>query len=401
MAKKLMILGGSRYIVPVIEAAHEMDIEVVTCDYLPDNTAHAFSDIYENASIVDKDAVFEAARRLRVDGIMSFAADPGVVSAAYAAERLGLPFQGSLEAVSILQNKGRFRSFLRENSFNCPFSFVANDWREAAEKLADSPFPAIVKPTDAAGSKGVTRVDAADELEKAVNHALDFSQSGTCIIEQFLEKAHPSSDADGFVVGGRLSCASFTSQLFDLKAPNPFTPAAYTMPAAMPLEHQGFLKAELQRLSDLLSLDSGVFNIETRVATDGKPYIMEMSPRGGGNRLCEMLHHASGIDLVKASVQAAVGLPITGVGEPAYDGFWYQEILHSNIDGRFSHVEYAAGFKRDHVVEEQVWIKPGDNVNAFTAANHAFGTVFLRFDGEDDLEAFCSAPQESMRVVLS
>ena len=119
MGKTLLLLGGARYALPVIESAHELGARVVTCDYLPDNYAHRFSDGYINASIIDKDAVLAAAREIGADGIMSFAADPGVTSAAYAAEKLGLPFQGSFESVSILQDKNRFRSFLRENGFNC------------------------------------------------------------------------------------------------------------------------------------------------------------------------------------------------------------------------------------------------------------------------------------------
>ncbi|WP_368134111.1 hypothetical protein, partial [Collinsella bouchesdurhonensis] len=120
MPKTLLLLGGARYAIPVIDAAHGLGARVVTCDYLPDNYAHRFSDGYVNASIVDEGAVLAAAESVHADGIMSFAADPGVVSAAYAAERLGLPFQGSYEAVSLLQDKERYRSFLRDNGFNCP-----------------------------------------------------------------------------------------------------------------------------------------------------------------------------------------------------------------------------------------------------------------------------------------
>ena len=118
MPKTLLLLGGARYAIPVIDAAHGLGARVVTCDYLPDNYAHRFSDGYVNASIVDEGAGLAAAESVHADGIMSFAADPGVVSAAYAAERLGLPFQGSYEAVSLLQDKERYRSFLRDNGFN-------------------------------------------------------------------------------------------------------------------------------------------------------------------------------------------------------------------------------------------------------------------------------------------
>lgn len=63
--KKLMILGGSRYAVPVIETAHNLGLYVITCDYLPDNIAHKFSDEYCNVSIIDKEATYEAAKRLK------------------------------------------------------------------------------------------------------------------------------------------------------------------------------------------------------------------------------------------------------------------------------------------------------------------------------------------------
>ena len=54
MQMKLMILGGSRFILPLIEKAHKMGIFVITCDYLPDNIAHKYSDMYCNISIIDK-----------------------------------------------------------------------------------------------------------------------------------------------------------------------------------------------------------------------------------------------------------------------------------------------------------------------------------------------------------
>ena len=55
--KRLMILGGSRYALSVIKAAHELGCYVITCDYLPDNIAHKYSDEYCNVSIIEKEAV--------------------------------------------------------------------------------------------------------------------------------------------------------------------------------------------------------------------------------------------------------------------------------------------------------------------------------------------------------
>ncbi len=400
MTKTLLLLGGARYALPVIDAAHNLGARVVTCDYLPGNYAHRFSDGYVNASIVDREAVLSAARSVRADGIMSFAADPGVISAAYAAEELGLPFQGPYESVCILQSKDRFRAFLRDNGFNCPDQRAFGSVAEAAAAAGSIAYPVIAKPVDSAGSKGCSRVDSPEGLAAAVEEALSFSISGGCIVERFLEKQGDSSDADAFCLNGDFECVSFTSQLFDTSCPNPYTPAAYAMPASMPAWAQTELSSELQRLAGLLGLRDGVFNVETRVATDGKAYIMEVAPRGGGNRLCEMLRFATGgrIDLVRAAVQAALGMPVDGVGEPEFDGFWYQEMLHAGRTGTFRGISYAPGFCAAHVAEEQLWIAPGERVEAFTAANHAFGSVFLRFESHEELDEFLAEGGRFMRV---
>ena len=78
--KKILLLGGLRYLLPVIKAAHDLGYYVITCDYLPDNIAHKYADEYHNVSIIDKEAVLALARELQIDGIMSFAVDPGVVT---------------------------------------------------------------------------------------------------------------------------------------------------------------------------------------------------------------------------------------------------------------------------------------------------------------------------------
>lgn len=60
--KKLMLLGGLRYLLPIINIAHKLGYYVITCDYLPNNIAHKYSDEYINVSIIDKDSVLRIAQ---------------------------------------------------------------------------------------------------------------------------------------------------------------------------------------------------------------------------------------------------------------------------------------------------------------------------------------------------
>ena len=397
--KKLMLLGGLRYLLPVIEEAHKLGIHVITVDYLPDNIAHKYSDEYHNVSILDKEAILELARKLEIDGIMSFAVDPGVVTAAYVAEKMGLPFQGPYESVRILQDKALFRKFLAENGFNVPKAKGYDNLEEALKDVDFFNWPVVVKPVDSAGSKGVTRVDSPTHLEEAVKHALSQSHSGNFIIEDFLEKEGHSSDTDSFTIDGRLVFCSFSDQRFDEKANNPYTPSAYSWPSTMPQEPQEELTSEIQRLMSLLNMKSGIYNIETRFCKDGKPYIMEVSPRGGGNRLAEMLKYASRASLIENAVKAAVKLPITEMEMPRYYGHLAEVILHADREGLFDHIEISSDVK-DCVVETDLWIKPGDRVSPFSGANNAIGTLVMRFPSKESLDSAMSDISSWCNVIV-
>ncbi len=410
--KKIMLLGGIHYLLPVIKAAHEQGYYVITADYLPDNVAHQYSDEYVNVSIIDKDAVLQVAREKNIDGIISFGVDPGVVTAAYVQEQMGLPSMGPYESVKILQHKDLFRSFLAANGFNVPFS---KGYADKAEAMRDVPckvenaewtLPLIVKPTDSAGSKGVTKVERIEELEPAVDEAFEKSINGRIIVEQFLEKVGCSSDTDSFLLDGRFVFMSFNAQRFDANAANPYAPCAYTWPSTFPnAEHE--LYNELQRLVTLLGMRTSVFNIETRVADDGKPYIMECTPRGGGNRLCEMLRYATGADLITAQVRAAVGdamvdkfglLNADCISPIAkYSGCWAEIILHAEQSGIYEGIEISKALPAE-VVEEDLWVKSGDKVEAFNGANNAIGTLVLRFADNDKMEYAVTHQSEWLKI---
>lgn len=397
--KKLMLLGGLRYLLPVIKAAHEQGYHVITADYLPENIAHKYSDEYCNVSIVDKEAVLQEAKRLQINGIMSFACDPGVVAASYVQNQMGLPSFGSFESVEILQNKDKFRDFLTKNNFNVPLAKGFDNIEDAMAESYWYPWPVIVKPTDAAGSKGVTRVDGPEGLRPALEYAMRHSISGHIIVEEFIEKEGCSSDTDSFSVDGQLSFVSFCAQRFDANASNPYTPAAYSWPSTFTAEQEEYLTSEIQRLITLLGMKTAVYNIETRIGTNGKPYIMELTPRGGGNRLCEMLRYATGVDMITAITRAMVGDPIEPVEQKPYNGHWAEIILHADKDGVFDHLEIDNSLPAE-IVEEDLWVQKGDKVESFEGANNAIGTLVLKFQTAEELEHAITHQSYWLKIVV-
>lgn len=397
--KRLMLLGGIRYLLPVIRAAHDQGYYVITADYLPDNIAHKYSDEYVNVSIVDKEAVLAVAREKKIDGIMSFGVDPGVVAASYVQNRLGLPSFGPYESVVILQNKDKFRAFLAANGFNVPKAYGFTDKCEAMSQAYEFDYPVIVKPTDSAGSKGVSRVDDPSELSHALDYAFDHSIAGHVIIEDFIEKRGCSSDTDCFSVDGQLKFVSFSAQRFDAGAANPYTPSAYSWPSTFSKEEESYLTSEIQRLISLLGMKTLVYNVESRVDVKGVPYIMELTPRGGGNRLCEMLRYATGVDLITAVTRAMVGDPIDDISQKPYDGHWAEIILHADKAGVFVGIDIDP-FMPAEVVEKDLWVKPGDHVDSFDGANNAIGTLVLRFETAEQLDKYVNVPSSWMKVIV-
>lgn len=396
--KKLLLLGGSKYLLPAIKAAHDLGVYVITCDYLPNNIAHKYSDEYHNVSIVDKEAVLELARSLDVDGIMSYATDPGVTVAAYVAEELGLP-GCPYESVKILQNKELFRKFLKENNFNVPIAMSFTTEEAAMEHIKDFHWPVIVKPVDSAGSKGVTRVDNPSGLPEAIQYAKEYSIIGRFIVEEFIEKKGASTDTDSFSVNGELVFCSFNDQWFDPTAANPYTPSAYLWPSTMPMETQQYLRSELQRLMKLLNMGTTIYNIETRLGKNGKPYIMEMTPRAGGNRLSEVLKYACGQDLISGAVKGALGMKVQSFTDPVYNGWWGECILHSNANGKFEKLDISEELQKN-IIELDLWVQENDDVHIFTGANEAIGTIIIRCNSSEELHKYIENIDKYVQVCV-
>nr|WP_303776139.1 ATP-grasp domain-containing protein [Bacteroides intestinalis] len=397
--KKLMLLGGIRYLLPVIKAAHEQGYYVITADYFPGNIAHKYSDEYVNVSIVDKEAVLKVARERKIDGILSFGVDPGVVAASYVQEQMRLPSFGPFESVDILQNKDKFRTFLTDNGFNTPKSKGFSSLDEALSDLDWYEYPVIVKPTDSAGSKGVTRVDNVEKLKPALESAFEHSIKGKIIVEEFIEKKGCSSDTDSFSYNGELKMVTFSAQRFDENALNPYAPSAYSWPSTFTIEEETYLTSEIQRLLTLLGMKTSIYNIETRIGTNGKPYIMEVSPRGGGNRLAEVVRYATGVDMITACTRAAVGDSVGDIQQKPYDGHWAEIVLHANTNGIFESLEISEDLPAE-IIEEDLWVKTGDKVEGFEGANNAIGMLILKFQSEEELVNSLANQNHWVKVIV-
>lgn len=398
--KKLMLLGGSRFLIPVIAKAHELGVYVITVDFLPENIAHKYSDKYINISIIDSDSVLKAAIAERIDGISAFACDPAVKTAAYVAEEMGLPFQCSYETACILQDKESFRNFLQCNSFNCPQSYGYTSKEEAVGAIDSFSLPVIVKPADSAGSKGVTRVDSKEKFGTAIDKAFKNSFSNKIVIEEFLDVKGFQSSTDMFTLNGHLVSPIFSDQVFDSKALNPFVPIAEIWPTTMSKPFQQDLANQLNRLFTLLKCKNGLYNIECRGCSNGEAYIMEVSPRGGGNHIALLQDMAMGTNYIESEIRNATRMPLNLNGPQPTKGHWCSYSIHplANQSGILESVSLSDEIKNTNLIFEDYAFDEGNLIKSFTGANMSLGDLILCFDTRDELDDALSIPSKWINI---
>lgn len=382
--KRVLMLGGSAFQVPSIITAKQMGLYVITCDYLPENPGHKYADEYYNVSTTDLDAVLELARKLKIDGIVCYASDPSAPTAAYVAEKLGLP-GNPYKSVEILTNKDFFRRFLKENNFKVPKAGGYSSLQSALNEFDTFKMPVMVKPVDSCGSKGVSKIESKDELAGAVENALNYSRCKRFIIEEYVEKNGYQIAGDGFSVDGRLVFRCFANEHFETYSANPFVPVGESWPYIMPKEIHDKVHAEIQRALTLLDMKTGAYNFDIRIDDNNDVYLMEIGPRNGGNLIPQVTRYATGVDMVKYTIMAALGEDCSSLKMEPVEGFWSCYMIHSNRDGILKRVVIAPELKEKNIVELDVMSKPGDTISAFKGGNGTFGTMILKFSSQEEM----------------
>ena len=376
------MLGGDSTLIPVIKAAKEKDIYVITCDYLPNNIAHTYSDEYINHSTTDKEDILEDAKRLGIDGVLTFT-DSGVYSAAYVAEKMGFPSPGPLRSIEILQNKDKFREFLIKEGLNAP-KFKEFFGKEAyINEIPSFPLPAIVKPIDSAGSKGVTKVDRPEELIEAYDRAVEFSNRGGVIVEEFIEPDGAQLHGDCYAVDGKLSFFCLGDHHFDSSINN-LVPISTTWPSIHPAEHIKAVKEQISKVIERVGFIQGGINIEARInKKNGKAYLIDVGARNGGNFTPIVINYAFGFDFVDSAINYSLNLP-----QQSYPisnrGFYAYMVIHAKNDGDLVSICISDKLK-SHIVERYDYYKSGDKVRSFRGANAAIGILIVKFDSRDEM----------------
>ncbi len=395
--KKILLLGGSAQQVIAIDKAKELGYYTVLCDYLPDNPGQFHADKFYQTSTTDKEAVLKIAEQEKIDGIIAYASDPAAPTAAFVAEKLGLP-TNPYESVEILCNKDRFRDFLSRNGFNTPKASGYGNLEEAKKDFMSFELPVIIKPVDSSGSKGATVLHSWDKVEEALEFAFSFSRSKRIIIESFIEKNHPYLiGGDIFVVNGRVVMWGLLNCHRDERV-NKLVPVGKSFPLALCEKDAEAVRDTLQSMVDKLGIKQGAMNVELVVDKNRRVWPIDVGPRNGGNMIPDLLGMIFGVDVVDMSVRAAMGESFSvesGAGVP----FYATHNLHSDRDGIYSDILFDE-IAEKHIVKKCLYKKEGDKVEFFDNASKALGIVFLKFDSASEMSDFLGNIYDHIKIVL-
>ncbi len=301
--KKLMVLGAGYDQVPLIERAKQMGLYVVTVSP-GDYPGMKLADKVIDCDIRDEQGVYEAAKAEGVDGIISDKTDMPLLAMANATEKLGLP-GNKYDCVKLFVDKYLMREKCEElgiHTIEYCRAKSADDARAFLEKVGA---PVIVKPVDSCASKGVTKVESADEIDAAFAEAAEYSMGADAIVEQFIEGTE--LEVDSIVLGGKVKLLMY-ADLESFKLDNVFASTTRLYPSVQDDDVVRRLLELDRRIVEGFGLTQGLTHNEYIMGKDGTIHLLEVAARGGGTYISTNIARLqTGIDTSDFLVNAALG----------------------------------------------------------------------------------------------
>jgi len=288
--KKILIIGGGKWQVPIVQKAKELGCYVINSNLYENSNAFEFADIGLVADVLDKEKNLEIAKAYHVDAVITDQSDIAVNAVAYVAEQLSLTGVGS-DMAGLFTNKFRMRTELRVQNLHHPKFKLCRNLNEATSFFQELSAEVIVKPLNSQSSRGVVRVKRLEELKNAMLTALSQSKDGSFLIEEFIGGIELTVEGFKPLDEQHVSLAISKKTHFDN------TCIADSLLYLNRFED--FDSDQLKRINNALfeRLAFGITHVEYKYF-NGKFYLVEAAIRGGGTKISSHIIPAvSGVDV--------------------------------------------------------------------------------------------------------
>jgi biotin carboxylase len=302
VAKTILFVGAGRHQRRAIRQARERGLRVVAVDRNADALGFEEADVGEAVDFTDVDAVLEVARKHGIDGALTVSADRAVPVVAAVTQALGLPSIGT-ETAHVMTHKIAMRRRFADHGVPQPAWAAVRTVREGKDALQTVGLPAVLKPADSGGQRGIFLLESEDDLEAHLWAALAESPVGEAIVESF----HEGLELNGIAVarGGEVDVLTLSDRL---RPPGPGFGVGWIH--VYPASIFGDVLAEAERVAassvHALGLRDGIAFPQLLVSKDGIR-VVETAARIPGGQMADLVRHAVGVDHVEVALRQALG----------------------------------------------------------------------------------------------
>jgi biotin carboxylase len=306
VGRTVLFVGAGRHQRRAIGRAHGLGLRVVAVDRNPEAPGLAEADAGEVVELEQVERVIEVARRHAVDGVLTVAADRAVPIVAAVAEALGLPGIG-VDTAHRMTHKVAMRRLLAQAGVPQPRFAAVRSIAAGHAALRTVGLPAVLKPANSGGQRGVFLLESEDDLDAHLHAALVESPSEEAIVESY----HEGLELNGLALarGGEVVPLTLSDRL---RPPGIGFGVGWTH--VYPATIFGDVLAEAERVAvhavKALGLRDGIAFPQLLVEDDGAVRVVEVAARIPGGQMADLALHAIGLDLVDIALRQALGVEV-------------------------------------------------------------------------------------------
>ena len=302
----VLFVGAGRHQRRAIAQARQRGLRVVAVDRNPEAPGLPLADVGEVVDFADLAAVEEVARRHAVDGVLTVSADRAVPVVAAVTEALGLPTIGT-DAAHRMTHKIAMRRTLAEEGIPQPGFAAVRNLAEGRHAIDTVGLPAVLKPVDSGGQRGLFRIDTPGDLESHLHTALAESPTHEAILEGYVD----GIEMNGIVVA-RNGDARLVSLSDRLRPPGVGFGVGWIhlYPASIHSDQLELAEQTAEHSVAALGLRDGIAFPQLIATPDGGVAVVEVAARIPGGQMADLVRHAVGVDLVEVALRLALGEPV-------------------------------------------------------------------------------------------
>jgi biotin carboxylase len=303
--KRALVLGASKWQVPLIRQAQSMGLEVVATDMNPKAVGLKIADYGEVVDILDADANTDVAIKHNVDAVMTDQTDYALNVVAKVASRLVIPGP-SVEIAKNCTNKKLMREITSARNIPNPAFHVAESLVDARLAASDIGFPLIIKPTDNQGSRGVFKINNQKQLIDLFADSIKHSRDGQILVEEYIQGTEVT--VEGFVADGELHTLAISEK--EHTPPPRIIATNLNFPPSFDKKTIEKIKRAASDVASALGMTNGPYHGEFIVNQDGI-FLIEAAYRGGGSGTSSHIVPAvSGVNVLEKLVLVSLGYTV-------------------------------------------------------------------------------------------